>query len=129
MSHIATVSVEIKSIHALGEACKRLGCQLVLNQKTAKFYANQTQDCAHAIKIPGTSWEVAVIDNGDGTFKLGFDGYGREGKVITKLLGDGLKGLSQEYAAQVVESQLKAKGLRYTRSINKQGAVVIVANS
>ena len=129
MSHIATVSVEIKNLNALGEACKRLGCQLVIGQKTALYYSNQKQACAHAIKIPGTNWEVAVIDNGNGTFKLGFDGYGKEGKVITKLLGDGLKGLSQEYAAQVVESQLKAKGLRYTRSVNKQGAVVIVANS
>ena len=129
MSHIATVSVEIKSIAALGEACKRLGCQLVLNQKTAKFYNGQKQACAHAIKIPGTNWEVAVIDNGDGIFKLGFDGFGQQGKVITTLLGKDLKGLSQEYAAQVVEHQLKSKGLRYTRSINKQGAVVIVANS
>jgi len=129
MSHIATVKTEIKSINALGEACKRLGCQLMVCQTTARYYAGKKQACAHAVKVPGTNWEVAVIDNGDGTFKLGFDGYGKEGKVITKLLGDGLKGLSQEYAAQVVESQLKAKGLRYTRSVNKQGAVVIVANS
>ena len=82
MSHISKIELEVRDIHVLGNACQRLGLDLLKGQKTFKWYGKDAQ-CDHAIKIPGANYEIGVLQR-DGLYDLNCDFYDRN---IEKVIG------------------------------------------
>lgn len=142
MSHVSEISIEIKDLNALEEACKDLGLELARGQKTYKWFGRSVGDyptpagvktsdlgkCDHAIRIPGnkTSYEIGVVRSkvDAKAYNLLWDfwagGYGMQekvGKDATKLI--------DHYGAQVAKKQLKRQGYRINQTIGQQGQVVL----
>lgn len=127
------VEIEVKSLNALKEACAALGLSFQDGQKTYKWYGQSMGDyplpkgmtkadlgkCAHAIKVPGASYEIGVVqDKQTGNFGLVYDFWGTtQGEPIMKRLGKGLEKLRAEYAAQAAIEQAQRRGLRVTRTL------------
>jgi len=109
MSHVEICAVVITDLPALKKACETLGVTFVEGQKTFKSWSTQygtgENHCEHAIKVPGTSWEVGLLkadtpansDIGSGVaesvksggkngFSPAFDAYGTEGQAIASKL-------------------------------------------
>jgi len=97
MSHVTTIKTEIKDLDCLKNACKAIGLQFQENQKTHRFYSNQTGKCDHAISVPNNkeAYEIGVVKDGD-KFSLNADfwngGYGLE-----KIAGRNCSNLVDEY--------------------------------
>ena len=126
MSHIVTVKTEISDIAALKAACKPLGLTFCEGQRTATFWDGLRQPCEHAIKVPGTTWEIAVMHNAKtGTFKLGADFECADGATIAKVAGKGLCRLTQEYAVQKATAEVRRNGWSIQRTVQTDGTVVL----
>ena len=142
MSHVATIDVHITDLTALEQAAKRLGLELVRDQKTYRWWGHSVGDyplpegfgkddlgkCEHAIRIPGDNraYEVGVVARRDGKpgFTLMWDfyagGYGLEAKV-----GEGAKKLIQGYAVEKARIAAMRQGLRVHETRRADGAVVL----
>lgn len=126
MSHVTSVSLEVKDLECLKATCKALGLEFMEGQKTWKWvgcwYNDYSSDDAayrqgldtsdygkgeHAIRMPGCSFEIGVVTHPKkpGSFLLAYDFYGDGHKIMTKF-GKGLDGIKQEYAAQVAVKKL-----------------------
>ena len=57
MSHISKIEIQIQSLNALREACKRLGLEFIENQKEFRWYSGMSP-CDHAIRIPDSSSSI-----------------------------------------------------------------------
>lgn len=113
----------IDDLESLELACKRLGCTLIKNQKTYKWWGHHVGDyplpkgmkkedmgkCTHAIKVPNASWEVGVIEQKDKKFKLIYDFYGEEGRKIHNVCGKELGKLKQAYTVEHLKKKIKDK--------------------
>ena len=82
MSHVVSMELEIRDLDALKDACKMLGLELVIGQKTFKWYGQHVGDyplpegftthdmgkCEHAIRIPDnkSAYEIGVARRRDG---------------------------------------------------------------
>lgn len=105
MSHISKIELEVKDLSILGQACSRLGLELIRNQKRFKWYGNEA-NCDHAIKVPGAAYEVGVIDR-NGIFELNCDFFDRSlGQVIGRQGGL----LKQAYAVEKAGIEARKKG-------------------
>jgi len=105
MSHISKIELEVNDLGMLGQACKGLGLELIRNQKSFKWYG-QDSKCDHAINVPDASYEIGIVKNGNG-YELQCDFYDHAlGKVI------GVKGglLKQAYALQKTRIEARRKG-------------------
>ena len=75
MSHNEIIELEVDDLKTLANTAKRLGGQLMLNEKTYKWFGRNVGDyplpegiavsdlgkCEHKIKFPGINYEVGVI--------------------------------------------------------------------
>lgn len=123
MSHVVSVNVVVKDLTALEQACKELGLQFMRGQTTQKYYSG-TSTCLHAIKVPGTDWEIGLLKAKTGKgFELAYDNYGPSGQTIAKMLGNGLEKLKQGYAVAKATLEAKAKGWMCQRTTLPSGAI------
>lgn len=144
MSHVAKVDLIIMNDAALRLAVKELG--LEIREKNnyiwfnrhvgdypipAGFKESDLGKCEYAIGIPGDprAYEVGVVKNPNGPGKvLLFDfwngGYGLEAKI-----GKNANKLKQAYATNVMALELIKQGRQFTKSINKKGQVVLIAQT
>lgn len=139
MSHITTIDLQVKDLDALAKACGRLGLELVLGQKTFKWYGRFVGDttpnlspeeikafgkCDHAIRVKdnANAYEIGVVKRADGKgYALQWDswqgGFGMHAKAG---YGDmGLRGkdaninkLRDWYAAEVARKQMSKQGFQ-----------------
>lgn len=131
MSHVAKIQLQITDLDALDAACRELGLTLTRDQRTYKWFGRHVGDyplpegftqhdlghCEHAIKVPGTSWEIGVARaRGHSHYTLLFDFYGSLGQPISKAIGgnEGTK-LKRAYATHAAIQQAKKQGWTYTR--------------
>lgn len=130
MSHVVKISLEVKSLDALAAAAKALGGELVLNQKTFKWFNTWVgnyhgQDaayrfvdpktfgkCTHAIKHPKCGYEIGVVQKEDGTYILLADEWKTGGLV--PIFGQGMQKLNQQYGAAVARKTMQRQGWRVT---------------
>ena len=105
MSHISKIELEVKDLGVLGQACSRLGLQLVQGQKTFKWYGQEAQ-CDHCIRVPGASYEIGVT-NKSGCYELNCDFYD---KNLEKVIGQKGGLLKQAYAAEKTRIEARKKG-------------------
>src|SRR3990167_10948471 len=104
MSHIIQAGVVYKSLDCMGTAAKRLGAELRIGQTTHRYYANGQGRCDHAIILPNdrAAYEVGVVQQADGTYKLMFDDFGG-----WNVFGEGFSKLTLEYQNAVAEQRLQ----------------------
>jgi hypothetical protein len=105
MSHISKIELEVRDLAIIGQACSRLGLQLQKDQKTFKWYG-QDATCDHAIRIPGASYEIGVIQK-DGRYELQCDFYD---SGIEKAIGRQGGLLKQAYAVEKAKLEARRKG-------------------
>lgn len=143
MSHVIGINLQILDLAALETACKVLKLQFVKDQKTHAWYGSWQNDyraadaayintgistdqygkCEHAIKVPGSDYEIGVYKNPKGKgFILAYDNWGT-GQVIKNTLGAGLEKLKQEYAVAKASLEARAKGWMINRQNLTNGTI------
>ena len=105
MSHISTIELEVTDLESLDHACRQMGFTLNRNQKTFKWYSG-TGVCDHAIKIPGASYEIGLV-NRNGKYELQTDFWDDK---IGQAIGNNGGLLKQRYAVEQTKRQAKKKG-------------------
>ena len=105
MSHISKIELEVKDLAILKMACDRLGLEFMQGKTEFRWYRSSAK-CDHAIRVPGTDYEIGV-QTVDGKYELQCDYYDPNiGKAI------GQKGglLKQAYAVEKTRSEARRKG-------------------
>ena len=105
MSHISKIELEVRDLGILGQACARLGLNLIRGQQTFKWYGKEAE-CEHAIKVPDANYEIGVI-NENGIYELNCDFYDRK---IEKVIGRQGGLLKQAYAVEKTRVEARKKG-------------------
>lgn len=132
MSHVATIDIEVRDMGALAEAAKRIGMELVPDQKTYRWYGRHVGDfplpegfaesdlgsCEHALRVlkpDGTPdkhiYEIGIVRRRDGKpgYTLLWDFIDSR---LRKVVGDECGLLKQAYALVVAKKAAMAKGFR-----------------
>lgn len=127
MSHIVTLDLIINDLDALAKASEKLGCELVRNVKSYKWFGKYMGDyplpkdmekenlgkCDHVIRVKNpanqNAYEIGVVKNKNGSgYILAYDfwqgGYGLEEKV-----GTNCASLKQRYTAEAVLNKIKGR--------------------
>lgn len=144
ISHVAEISIEIRNLDDLATACERIGCELVLGQKTYRWYGRSVGDyplpqgrtvkdlgkCEHAIRVKKAgpqTYEVGVCKKADGSWGLEWDfyagGYGLQAKV-----GDGAEELVKSYAASAAMRAARKLGYKVAEKRLATGEIQLTAS-
>ena len=107
MSHISKIELEVKDIGILGQACTRLGLELLKNKKSFRWYGKEAAS-DHAITVPGANYEIGVVKK-DGLYELNCDYYDRN---LEKIIGSQGGLLKQAYA--VIKTRVEARRKGYS---------------
>lgn len=152
MSHVATVDLKITDLTALETAVKRLGGELVRNQKTYNWWGRSEGDypipegmtaedlgkCEHVIRVPGVRYEIGIVKNKKAPgYILAYDFFGwgdgrdatgnvPDGAKLHEQFGEGLTKLKQGYAVARAEIAARAKGLSVQKQTLKDGTIKLV---
>jgi len=139
MSHVSTIKMVIEDLDALEAACKLIGCEMVRDQKTWKWYGKWVNDyhgddaayrhgispedygkCEHAIRVVGVdgAYEVGLVKNPDGAGYLPLYDFWAGGHGLQKVIGDNAGNLRREYALQCGMKEMARKGFRTERVVN-----------
>ena len=105
MSHISRIELEVKDLGILGQACSRLGLDLIRDQKTFKWYGKESS-CDHAIMVPKANYEIGVVKK-NGLYELNCDYFDRN---IEKAIGSQGGLLKQAYAVMKTRVEARKKG-------------------
>jgi hypothetical protein len=142
MSHVAEMECEINDLEALSDACKELGLELRLGQKTYKWYGRSVGDyplpegmtaqdlgkCDHAICIPGNpgAYEIGVIKKKTGeSYSLVWDFWAGGFGLVEKVGDQQATKLQDEYLAAVTTRHERRRGRQVRRSLTPQGAILL----
>jgi len=125
MSHISKISLQVRNLRALAAAAKQFGGELVLDQQQFEYFAGSKGKCNHAIRVPGTKYEVGIVKQADGSFELQCDFWASGG--LGRMFGNRGEKLKQAYATQLAKQYWTAKGYRITENKKADGTVVLVA--
>lgn len=154
MSHVASVSLDIKDLDALETTCASLGLKLIREQKTYLCWGtgrsveqlarwqNTTQKammpegfsledmgkCEHAIRVPGGhGYEIGLVARRDGRpgYQLFCDISGAHD--IKAHAGPELNKLKQGYAVEVAKKAARRAGYRVVKTtVRKDGSIAIL---
>ena len=140
MSHCVSVEIEITDLDACAAACTELGATLVRDQTTFKWWGSSVGDyplpegftaadmghCQHAIQVPGTDWEIGLVENRNGRkgYTLLFDFYGPRGGPLLKMVGgkDAAR-FKQIYGVHKAQREAVRKGYATTRTTAADGTI------
>ena len=134
MSHIAKISVEIKDLAALRQACARLGFSFQEGQRSYAWYGRYqgdtplpegiTQDqlgkCDHAIRVPGAKYEIGLVQQ-EGRYALLWDSWEEGG--LAQILGANAERLVQAYAIEAAKNAAVAQGHSVYEEALEDGSV------
>lgn len=151
MSHMVKVEdFQITSLSALKRASARLGYEFRAGQKTARYWNGKQAQVDHAIAIPGTNWEIGVVEEreeqtrkiqnsdwlvkrsisieelniskGKRTYSLQADFYGTEGKKMEQAILQ----LRQYYAVELAKETARRKGYSVREQKLPNGSIKLV---
>jgi len=143
MSHVIGITLVVSDLTALESACKTLGLEFLRNQKTHAWYGSWQRDysasdaayintgidpkqygkCEHAIRVPGSDYEIGVYQNPKGKgYVLAYDNWGT-GQHIKNTLGSGLEKLKQAYGVAKVTLEAKMKGWMVSKVLLPNGSI------
>lgn len=141
MSHVVSIKTELNDLEAVKAACKELGLIFKANQKTFQWWGRSEGDypipqgmkreemgqCDHAIGVPGTNWEIGLVRQPNGAYKLAFDFYGHRGQPILDAIGGQQGGkFLQCYGVNKTIMAARKLGHNAVRVMGKNGAINIV---
>lgn len=125
MSHVISIQTRYRSLDLLEKACRALGWELRRGQLTFNWYGSGVGDyhaenaayrqgvdpsqygkCSHAIKVPGASYEIGVVQDGQ-EWRLLYDSWYSGGLLFLETADP----LPQEYARQGVLEAYHAQDL------------------
>lgn len=128
MSHIDIIKCEVTDLTDLAAAVQRLGGELILGQKTYRWYGRFMGDyplpegltqkdlgkCTHAIRFQNATYEVGVLEK-DGKYQLLWDFW--EDGGLEKVIGPAAWKLEQSYSVcrtlrEARRRKLKAKEIK-----------------
>ncbi len=145
MSHVVSINVELNDLDAIKATCHELGLTFLENQKTYQWWGRSlgyyaipdgfTKDdlghCEHAIKVPGTTWEIGLAKprNGKG-YRLLFDFYGSQGQPILDALGgEKASKFVQLYGVHRAMAMARKLGHNVTRQVGRNGVINVVCQA
>jgi len=131
MSHLTIGAVSIRDLAALETAAKEFGGTLVRNQSTYRWYGrrigndplpegialDQLGKCSHAIRLAGVNYEIGVVRQSDGGFRLLWDEYNsqpysndHDGHKLVEKFGQNLSKLQQSYSKHATINAARKAG-------------------
>lgn len=138
MSHVTAIDLIIQDLFALKAGASDLGL-VIHDRNTYKWYNRHVGDypipegltaadlgkCLFAIgRADGKGYEVGVIKNPTGPgYKLIYDFFGSQGKLLEEKIGKGAGLLKQSYATRVATHQARAQGFQVRRHVTSDGTV------
>ena len=123
MSHLVKMksSVKVTDLNLLEESCKKMGLVLHKEKKVATYYAGNTTKCDAVISCPGSTYEIALNRQADGSYEMQADLF--DGKLKTKVGADcGL--LYQRYKAEEVSELARLENWSVTEQYNPETQVL-----
>lgn len=141
MSHVVSIKTELNDLAAIQAACVELGLTFKANQKTFQWWGRSEGDyplptgvtkdqlgqCDHAIGVPGTTWEIGLVRQPNGAYKLCFDFFGHRGQPILDAIGgQGGGKFLQAYGVNKAIMAARKMGCNAVRVAGKNGAVNVV---
>jgi hypothetical protein len=146
MSHVQDIDTHIYDLDALEAAVAELGGTLVRDQTRYTWYGRHVGDyplpagfthadlgqCHHAIKFPGTTYEVGVVPRRDlapgakPAYTLLYDFWG-PGQKLKQAFGDRMDTLTMRYAVCKTERELKRRHKKFTRVTQPNGNIRLLA--
>lgn len=133
MSHNEIIDLEVTDLKTLANTAKRMGGELVLNQKTYKWFDRFMDDyplpegltvsdlgkCEHAIKFPGIKYEVGIIKSRQtkGAYELLWDFWDK--KLKAKMGGSKATTFIQHYTMEKTRQAAMSKGKLCRESVIK----------
>ena len=117
MSHIVTITTEIRDVAAVRAACQRLGLEAPVHG-TAKLYSGEAT--GQIVKLPGWRYPaVCQLDTGE----IRYDNYeGRWGEQ------QHLNALTQAYAVEKAKIEARRKGHTCTEQQLADGSIKLTVN-
>jgi hypothetical protein len=149
MSHVVSIQTQVHDLNAVKAACQELGLTFKENQKTIRWYGKWVDDYSrddaayklgiptdkygtsdHAIEVPGSSYDVGLLkDEKTGGYRLYFDFYANNGKVIQEAIGQNGQKFIQYYAAHKIAMESKLKGYFIQHKNESNGHIKLTINT
>lgn len=140
MSHVVQSGVVIRDLDCLEAAVQSMGALLVRNVKKYNWFGRHVGDypmpvgvtkdqlgkCDHVIRLPGVNYEIGVVKQKDGTYRMLFDFYA-DGIKLKKHFGDGLSLLQNAYNEATIVKTAKSHGFTVTKKVLPNGDIALKA--
>ena len=138
MSHITEIELVIDDAAMLAKACEALGFEFVWNQKSYKWFGRFVGDtpqppgvevadmgkCHHAIRVPGAEYEVGVVLEEDGTYRLRYDYWSHGG--LKQAIGETAAPIVQRYGVEAVKRQAIMENMTVIERPLEDGSIQVV---
>lgn len=140
MSHVSAIAVSVDDLAAVQLLCEEKGWTFKENQKTYKWWGHHVGDyplpegmkkedlgkCSHAIGVPGTNWEIGLVKNKTGGYRLAFDFYGSSGAPLQEAIGPNGGLFRQAYGVAKATLIAKKRGHYVSKTVLPNGSVKLV---
>jgi hypothetical protein len=140
MSHLAKIELEIKDLSALRTAVQNLGYEFREGQQTYAWYGRFVGDaplpdgvskeelgkCIHAIRVPGCSYEIGVVQKGPHYILL-WDYWHAGG--LSKVIGNNAGILKQAYTLERIKKESRLKGYQIHEARTQNGIRILLTQS
>jgi len=115
MSHYTTIEVKlsIHDIEAIRDACAELKLKIRAGGIVRYYFSHNQQHADYVVSIPGCPYDVGLVKDGNGNFKLVYDDY--QG-YVEKALGKGCHKLIQS----AIFHKIRRKSVSMGKHIFKQ---------
>lgn len=124
MSHVVKQKIKFLDLGSLKKAVADLGWQFMENQTTYSWYGRHVGDyplpegikkeqlgtCVHAIKVPGASYEIGLMQDAEGSLFPIWDFYASGG--LYQIMGEDGATLKAAYGVAAAKTFLGRKGFR-----------------
>lgn len=138
MSHVSKIEIEINDLHCLKMACQRLGFEFLEGQRSYIWYGRLVNPentplpegitekdlgkCHHAIRIPGATYEIGIVQQGN-RFLLLADFWDTR---LKNAIGDGGGKLKQAYGAERTIQEARRRNYRVIEKKTASGIRLIL---
>jgi hypothetical protein len=135
VSHVVSVDIRVRDLDSLEAAAKVCGFELRRGQRTYKWYgrsvgdypvpegmtADQLGHCDHALALVDnpTAYEVGLVGQADGSYRLVFDYWGPGRALLAALGGEKADRLMAEYTITAAERRCSDLGWMTQRQGDK----------
>lgn len=144
MSHLVTIPAQFNDLLTLKAAVEALGLKFNTGEKKMRWYGTFMNDYSgadaayrqgipvedygkaiHTFDVEGSEYNVGIIQDKDGNYRVYWDSWGRNGKKICDAIGTHAEKLKHEYGKQTAIKYAKSKGYDYSIQTLPNGTTTI----